>query len=250
LRHAFAGRISWRYVLGGMIADWQQFNDPLHSVARPAQMGPHWFEIRHRTGMPIDERIWMEDPPGSSYPACLAVKAAGFQGQPAEEAFLRRTREAVMLERRNVARRDVLLGLGLELAETGSLDFDRFRADLSSPAAEEAFREDLRDTRYREIGRFPTLLLRHGGRTVGLMGYRPYPALLEAVAAVAPGEEPTPAPDDALSYALSWGRITASEIAAGLGTPAAGFEQRLGAAVEDGVLTRQGPLYMAPTSRT
>ena len=34
------------------------------------------MQTRHVSGMPIDDRIWLEDPPSSSYLACLAVKAA------------------------------------------------------------------------------------------------------------------------------------------------------------------------------
>ena len=141
LRYELADRISWRYVLGGMIPDWQTFNDPLHSVHRPAQMGPSWYEVRHLTGMPIDEMIWIQDPPASSYPACVAVKAAGLQGAAVEEVYLRRLREGVMLERRNIARREVLVELFAEVSVGGGGDGGRFRRDIVGDEALEAFRE-------------------------------------------------------------------------------------------------------------
>src|SRR5512143_835188 len=109
LRFEGGDRLAWRYRMGGMIPDWSRYSDPVNAVSRPLQMAPQWFEVRHVTGMPIDERIWFEDPPASSHPACIAVKAAELQSSEAAELYLRRLREAVMLDRRNIARREILL---------------------------------------------------------------------------------------------------------------------------------------------
>jgi putative protein-disulfide isomerase len=246
LRYELADRISWRYVLGGMIPDWQSFNDPLHSVHRPAQMGPSWYEVRHLTGMPIDEMIWLQDPPASSYPACVAVKAAGRQGAAVEEAYLRRLREAVMLERRNVARREVLVELFDELAGEPGEPL-RFRRDIVGNEALEAFREDLKDAGYRNIGRFPAFVLRGAaGRAVLLVGYRPYPVLREALAAVAPDLSPSRTASDPVAYALHWGSITAAEVAEAVGRPAGEVARDLDGAAADGGLLRTGPIYRNP----
>jgi predicted DsbA family dithiol-disulfide isomerase len=248
LRYEHADRISWRYVLGGMIPDWQTFNDPLHSVHRPAQMGPSWYEVRHLTGMPIDEMIWLQDPPASSYPACLAVKAAGRQGADIEEAYLRRLREAVMLERRNVARREVLMELFGELpAEPLHPLPDRFRRDFLSEDTLAAFREDLKDAGYRGIGRFPAFVLRGASRqAVLLVGYRPYPVLREALAAVAPGLKPSRTAADPVAYALHWGSITAAEVAEATGRSAEEVAGDLDGAAASGGLLRDGRLYRGP----
>jgi protein-disulfide isomerase-like protein with CxxC motif len=223
-----------------MIPDWQSFNDPLHSVHRPAQMGPSWYEVRHLTGMPIDEMIWLQDPPASSYPACVAVKAAGLQGLGVQEAYLRRLREAVMLERRNVARCEVLVELFDELAG----DPLRFRRDIVGNEALEAFREDLKDAGYRNIGRFPAFVLRGAaGRAVLLVGYRPYPVLREALAAVAPDLSPSRTASDPVAYALHWGSITAAEVAEAVGRPVDEVVRHLDGAVADGGLLREGWIY-------
>lgn len=188
LRDEFAGQLAWRYRMGGMIDDWQSFRDPLNAIHGPAQMGPHWLYVRQTTGVPLDERLWAEDPPGSSYPACVAFKAAELQGADAGERLLRRLREAAMQERRNIARRDVLDAVA---AEAG-LDVERFRQDFDGEPARDAFRADLKEARYRDIGRFPTLVLqRPGERGVILVGYRPYEALRGALLRLAP--ELTPA---------------------------------------------------------
>src|SRR3546814_7121680 len=76
LLFTFGDRLSWRYRMGGMIPDWTRFSDPINSVHRPAQMAPVWFHVGRISGMPIDGAIWLDDPPGSSYPASIAVQAA------------------------------------------------------------------------------------------------------------------------------------------------------------------------------
>lgn len=191
----FGDQLGARLVLGGMIADWRTYGDPLNAVQRPSQMGPQWYQVRQQTGIPIDERIWQEDPPASSFPACLAVKAAEQQGQDVGALYLRRLREAVMLGRRNIARAEVLVDVAEELAGSLSggigLDVSQFCRDLESPAVAEAFRADLQEVRLGAIGRFPTLVLhRVGGPAVIVVGYRPYDVLLKALERVAPDLRP------------------------------------------------------------
>jgi putative protein-disulfide isomerase len=189
LRAEVGGALDWRYRMAGMIADWESYSDPLNSVNRPLQMGPIWREAQHLSGVPLDDRIWVVDPPASSYPACLAVKAAELQSAAAADLYLRRLREAVMTERRNIARREVLLELAGEVAAGAPEELDpaRLRDDLAGAAAREALREDIKEARYRGIGRFPTLTLRDPtGVGVVLVGYRPYEALRAALAQVAP----------------------------------------------------------------
>jgi predicted DsbA family dithiol-disulfide isomerase len=192
VREELGHRMAWRYRMGGMIADWASFRDPLNDVAVPAQMGPRWMEVSRLSGVPIDPHIWEEDPPASSYPACVAVKAAERQGQIQGERYLLRLREAVMRERRNIARREVLIDLANELAdesfEDDAFDAEALVRDIDSGVALELFREDLQDASYRGIGRFPTMIMRAVGSSEGVMvvGYRPYAMLRAALEYVAP----------------------------------------------------------------
>lgn len=218
LRYEFGDQLAWGYRMGGMIADWSSYSDPLNDIGGPAQMGPQWFQVGRLTGMPIDARIWQEDPPSSSYLACIAVKAAELQGCEHGERYLRRVREAVMCERRNVTRREVLLAIARELAvdprSAHGFHVDEFMRALDVGGALEAFRDDLQDAAYRGIGRFPTLILQPAdGQGVVITGYRPYPLLRAALAHVAPDLVPTrPAPAE-WEYAAYWGRLSARELA-------------------------------------
>src|SRR5438094_9158547 len=57
----------------------------------PAQVALQALEASQSSGMPVDVRLWLRDPPTSSHPACIAVKAAAEQGDPGR--YLRRLRQ-------------------------------------------------------------------------------------------------------------------------------------------------------------
>jgi putative protein-disulfide isomerase len=193
LRAALGDRLACRYRMAGLIADWDHYADPVHSVHRPAQMATLWFQVRQVAGVDLDERIWLDDPPASSYPACLAVKAAELQSSRAAELLLARLREAVMLSRRNIARWEEIQAVAEELAaqEPGAFDAGRFAGDLNGEEAAGAFRDDVMQARYRQIGRFPALLVTApGGPAALLTGYRPYEILREAFAELVPHLQP------------------------------------------------------------
>jgi putative protein-disulfide isomerase len=251
LRYEFGTQICPRYVMCGMIADWQSYSDPINSVSRPAQMAPQWFQVRQISGMPIDEQIWLEDPPHSSYPACIAFKAAERQGSSTAEAFLRRMREGVMFERRNISCREVLLGIAEELAcssmDHAGFNFERFRQDLSNQDTLDAFRADVQEARYRGIGRFPTLVLRrrNEGRGLIIVGFRPYAALRLALSGVASDLEPACPIPSLLEYVSYWGQVTAQEAREALDLEESLADQAIQEAVAAGILLPK----MSPSGR-
>lgn len=216
LRYGFAGRIAWRTCLVGMIADWDSFSDPLNDIHRPVQMGPLWVQAATVTGMPSKPDVWVGDPPSSSWPSCLAVRAAGLQSPQAADLYLRLVRRAAMAEGRNVAREDVLLHLARELgARCPELfDADRLARELASPAARAALEDDVRETRFRRVGRFPCLRLRRpGADPAWLLGWRPVKPLLDALYEFAPAIGRERRPSSPAAYEAYWGEVTARETA-------------------------------------
>ena len=181
---AYSGSVEWTVCMGGLLPDWRSLRDPLNAVQTPAQLAPLWFHVGRVTGVRIDPYVWHTDAPSSSYPACIAVKAAALQGAHAGTSYLDAARTAVMIHRRNIARADVLLAIAKELAVDGLLDFRRFAADLYGHAARTAFADDLRECRRQDVGRFPTFVMKgpHGRRLV--VGYRPFELFVEALRAV------------------------------------------------------------------
>lgn len=188
-RAEYGHSIKWEYCLGGMIPDWDQFTDPLNMVERPAQMGPMWMEARHITGAPLDESIWMSDPPTSSYPASIAVKTAALQSEEAGNVLFHHLQEAVMTKKINIAKNENIQEVAYALSQDNKsvFDYERFVQEYNNEASREAFRANLRLARYNRIGRFPTLTMtRRGGTGIMLTGYRPYQVLLDAFTQIAP----------------------------------------------------------------
>lgn len=192
LRYEFADAIRWRYCMGGLIPSWKFYQDSIHSVARPIQMGPVWMEAGHLTGMPNQSSIWMTQPPASSYLSCMAVKCAELQSTAAGEIYLRKLREAVMLEGRNIALQSVLTSVARSVAlEHADLDEDLFLFDLTAGRGKEAFNKDLNEVQQMQIHRFPTLIFRKAGMpSLMLSGYQPYVKLLEVMQQLTPGVMP------------------------------------------------------------
>ena len=180
--------LSVTVILGGMIGGWGTFRDPLNDVARPQQLAPLWHLAGRTAGVTVDPAIWHVDPPASSYPSCVAVKAAALQGAEAGERYLALAREAVMTRRLNVARREVLLQLAAELSVylPRTFDLDRFAVDLDGEDACSAFRADLQRVRYLEIGRFPTIVAHGTAGSRIAVGYRPIEALEHLIHTVSP----------------------------------------------------------------
>jgi len=216
LQYEFQDRIVYRNVMSGLLPGWRNYNDPLYLVSRPMQMGYVWHEASLKSGMQIYDRIWVEDPPASSYPACIAVKCAELQSQTAGIKYLRMAREAVMLYGKNIAKQDVLTTIAETLAKSypGILDTERFLQDLTiNDNGINAFRKDLDEVQSRNISRFPTLIMRSANKpSIMLTGYRPYPALLDAIQQVAQTTASLQKPASKEAYIKYWGNITQREI--------------------------------------
>lgn len=216
LQYEFQDVFTCRYVMGGLLSGWQNYNDPLYSVTRSVQMGPVWHEASITSGMKIYDRIWIEDSPASSYPACISVKCAELQSQTAGIKYLRMVREAVMLQGKNIAKQDVLISVAKSLADNypGLLDMEKFSFDLTgSDNGIEAFRIDLNEVQSRNITRFPTLIMRSLNKpSIIITGYRPYPVLLDAIQHIASINHLLKKPASKEAYINYWEDVTQREI--------------------------------------
>ena len=159
-------------------------------------------EAAAESGMPADPRVFLRDPPSSTHPAGLAVAAVSEQGDPGP--FIRRLREAILLERRRMDTAPALLDAA---RETGGLDLERLRVDFGSNAIVERFGADL------ERGRGAATPTLRFGTDHEVAGYAPYERLREA--ALAAGAEPSgdgwPGVEEALRR---FGAMATPEVAA------------------------------------
>lgn len=211
LRFLLKDRLKIKYIMGGLIKDWKHYSDNLNNINLPAHFGPLWMEAKQRSGQPIDENIWLFNPIDSSYPACMAVKAAEAQSTIAGEAMLRKLREAVMIHKKNIGKTDVLLELGLDLEQKGILNKNKFEECLFSEEAPRLFKKDLNIIKINEIGRFPTLLISLGEKTMQITGYRPFSVLFDTFKLL----DPTIAIEQSIDkkdYLNSWENLTDREL--------------------------------------
>ncbi len=224
----FEGELRFTWVMGGMARRYgADYRDQEGSIGSGgdcfADLMGHWLNVSEQTGMPCDPRIWSQNPIQSTYPACMAVKAAGEQGSELEYRYLRRLREGLMVERRKLDSAEALI------AEAGpvGLDVERFRIDVHSEAITEAFAADLDevreipapareqgkvgDTEGRERLSFPSLVFAAADRTThGVWGWQPYEAYREA--ALGAGATPVnEGPLEPLDAVQRFGRLATKE---------------------------------------
>jgi len=208
LMNEFGDSLQITYLMCGMA---REFGDPVKLIEES-------LAAAEQSGMPVDARLWIESPPRSSHPACIAVKAAAEQGEPA--AYLRRLREGFLCRRRKLDSAEALLD---EARATGGLDLERFRIDLRSHAVLEAFGADLDRARrvpeeHRAPGskrpELPSLEFHDpAGATVGVYGFASYDELRDA--ALAAGARPTRQEAAGIEEALRrFGSLATPEVAA------------------------------------
>lgn len=127
----FGDHLDWTFVMGGLARE--------YGADARDQMVEHWLEAADESGMPTDPLAWYEGPIASTYPACMAVKAAQEQGATAGYRYLRALREGIVCRRRKLDATEALVDVAREVG----LDVERFRVDLGSHAIVEAFGADL-----------------------------------------------------------------------------------------------------------
>src|SRR6266516_3890258 len=124
----FADSLSWTYVMGGLAREY----------TKTQQLVGEWLDATEEGGMPLDPRLWTEGPISSTYPACMAVKAAAEQSSDGGYGYLRALREGLFCFRRKLDTTEALV----EEARRVRLDVERFRIGLGSHAIGEAFGTD------------------------------------------------------------------------------------------------------------
>jgi putative protein-disulfide isomerase len=210
----FGDGVEITYVMGGLAREFK----------RPVETARHVLDASAAGGMPVDARLWLQDPPSSSYPACLAVVAAREQGLAGPA--LRRLREGLMLERRRLDTPDALAEA---LRPVPGIEAARLRADLESSEIRERFEADRERARsaspehHNAAGRvpFPSFEVEGAG---GVYDEEATPDALSALVRRA-GGEPVERPDVAGAL-RRWGRLALPEVAeaTGLQLPRAAAE--------------------------
>ncbi|PWB27932.1 DsbA family protein [Flavobacterium sp. HTF] len=154
LKLEYGAYIDIDYRMGGLLPDWS-YNSG--GISKPSDVAHHWDEASLHYEMPIDGNVWIEDPLDSSYPSCIAVKAAQIQSKEKAVVFMRILREKLYLDKKNIAKWENLA----EAAKLANLDVEKLKKDFEGDARK-LFQEDLNYAKTLGVRGFPTLFFSDG----------------------------------------------------------------------------------------
>ncbi|MEI6411088.1 MAG: DsbA family protein [Bacteroidota bacterium] len=168
------------YRMGGLLPSWDIYDRG--GISKPSDVAYHWDEVSVHYDMPIDGDIWLEDPLSSSYPPSIAFKAAQMQDKLLALRFLRRIREMVFLEKKNITKWEYLEKAALEVG----LDAQKLKSDFEGPA-QQAFKNDLALGQTLGVRGFPSFYISNqNNQSVTFFGARSYAEFEQTLQAMAP----------------------------------------------------------------
>ncbi len=231
------------YRMGGLLPDWS-YNSG--GISKPSDVAHHWKEVSKYYEMPIEGDVWLTDPLSSSYPPSIAMKAAQMQDKTKALIFLRKLRERVFLDNKNITRWEVIQ----EAAEYARLDVAQLKKDYEG-TAKQLFEEDLNYARTLGVRGFPTLFVSAADKQpVTIYGFRPYDVFEGAVKQLLPDAKKDRISTTPLALFNHYPTLTVKEYAVLMGTTNKDATALLDKLVTEGKLKRQtvtsGALYSKP----
>lgn len=235
--------IEIEYHMGGLLPSWDIYSSG--GISKPSDVAHHWDEVGAYYEMPIDGDVWLEDPLPSSYPPSIAFKAATIQDNKKALVFLRRIKEMVFLEKKNITQWEHLSAA----ARQAGLDTAQFKKDYEGKAAQ-LFQDDLDLGRKLGVRGFPTLFFTDMQQQITVYGFRPYEQFEQAILKLYPQAVPK-----SFSTALEalfghYPTLTTKEFAVLSNKTVAEANTLLEEALQKGILSnylsKNGPLWSLP----
>lgn len=159
--------------------------------------------------MPIDGNVWLEDPLHSSYPPSIAVKAAQLQSEEKAVDFMRKLREMLFLEKKNITKWKHIR----EAAEQTGLDPVQLKTDFEGRAIQ-LFEEDLNLRQQLGVRGFPSIFFTDEEDNRFLVyGSKPYKNYEDALLKLFPDANKTTYNKEILSLLEYFGTLTTMEFA-------------------------------------
>ncbi|PZR22822.1 MAG: dithiol-disulfide isomerase [Flavobacterium psychrophilum] len=229
------------YRMGGLLPDWS-YNSG--SISKPSDVAHHWDEASLYYQMPIDGDVWLEDPLDSSYPSCIAMKAAQMQDPVKAIAFMRILREGLYLDKKNIAKWENIA----PAAKEAGLDVVKLKQDYDG-GAKELFQKDLELARRMGVRGFPTLFFSDGTvNQLTVYGSKPYDAYEKVILALHPeAKKKSISHEDSLYLFTHYPTLSVREYAEILDIPTVKAKEILEKHYRKGTLSRKaiktGKLY-------
>lgn len=219
----------WRVRPVVLVPSWETFEGPEIDGGRGG-MAAACAQLSERSGMPIDEFVWFQNPPTSSTDACRAVAAAASQGTAM--AALRALREATFLKQVDVSDRDELYRV---LSSVAGLDAEAALAAVEDGSADEALDRHRRAAveaadarRVDDRCELPTVVVSGANGAAGFSGRQPYETYRDGVVAATELAPTGDRPDlqAAIERFSPEGWVSAAELSAVLGDAASDVRDR------------------------
>lgn len=181
-----------KFILACDLESWNLSQEKYKRLSSIHDLVNIWEKTGSRSGMSCDGDLWLEDPISSPYIVSVAIKAAQMQGGHAGARFLRKLRELLFLNKKNVTKEDVLL----QCAEESGLDVAEFRADLHSEGAAKALQCDIKTTKEMDVDHVPTFVFFNdriedeGVKVAGVYPYEVYVEVLKSLLGFTPKKNP------------------------------------------------------------
>lgn len=241
LKQEYGDYLEIEYRMGGLLKSWDSYGG--RDVSGPETVAPHWDEASAYYEMPIDGDVWLEDPLHSSYPPSIAFKAAQLQDKDKAVSYMRRLREMLFLEKKNITKWE---HLEKAAAQVG-LDPIQLLSDYGSKA-KQLFEDDLDQARQLGVRGFPTIFFYDQKNNQTLVyGSKPYESYENVVQKTVPKsiKKPINAAQDNLFRLFP--TLTLKEFSVLANVPKAAAEGRLKALENAGKIERydskNGPIW-------
>lgn len=207
LKQEYGEYFDIEYRMGGLLKSWSEYGGS--DVNGPESVAQHWKEASAYYNMPIDGEVWNEDPLNSSYPPAIAFKAAQLQGSYKADQFLRRIKEMVFTERKNITKLEHLV----QAAKDTGLDHIQFKFDYRNKT-KKLFEEDLLMVREWGVRGFPTIYFIDGDdNRFKVYGSKPYQVYEDALLKLVPGQVKKETPSSYETILKGYNTITLKEFA-------------------------------------
>ena len=168
LKLEYGKYLNVEYRMGGLLPSWEEYVKG--KISKPSDAAKHWEEVCVLHEMPMDGDVWIEDPLASSFPPSVAFKAAQIQDTEKALVFLRRIKEMVFMEKKNIIKWEFLE----RAAYDSGLDSVRLLRDFEGKAREH-FKADLMLAKQLGVTGFPTLFFSDGiENSYTIKGIQPY----------------------------------------------------------------------------
>lgn len=199
--------VNIEYRMGGLLPTWENFNRG--GITKPTDAAKHWEEVCAFHEMPLDGDLWIEDPLPSSYPPSIAFKAAQMQNNDKAILFLRRIKEMVFLEKKNIIKWEFLERSAFDVG----LDSARLKRDFEG-RARELFTEDLILAKNLNVTAFPTLFFTDKNNNQHMIrGYQSYDKFEEIIHKLIPDAKKEQVNTDPKYLFTQFNRMTDKEFA-------------------------------------